>query len=110
MRLHVQGHNIPLSDALHEYAARRISFAFDRISHRVRDVVVRLTNVNGPRGGEDKLCRIHVHLTSGGSLVLEDRDASAYSAIDRSIGRIKRLVKNELRRKRDRPRRARRRQ
>jgi putative sigma-54 modulation protein len=107
MRLHLQGHNIQLSDALHEYAARRISFAFDRIADRVREVVVRLTNVNGPRGGDDKLCQVQVRLASGGSLVLQDRDASAYRAIDRSIARIKRIVKDEIRRKRDRRRRQR---
>jgi ribosomal subunit interface protein len=108
MRMQLQSHNVQLSDALHEYAARRISFAFDRIADRVRDVVVRLTNVNGPRGGDDKLCQVQVHLASGGSLVLQDRDASAYRAIDRSIARVKRIVKDEIRRKRDRRRRDRR--
>ena len=108
MRMHVQGHNIQLSDALHEYTARRIGFAFDRVADRIREVVVRLTNVNGPRGGDDKLCRVQVHLASGGSLVLRDRDASAYRAIDRSVRRIKRIVEDEIRRKRDLRRRQRR--
>ena len=108
MRMHVQGRNLQLSDALHEYAARRIGFAFDRVADRIREVAVRLTNINGPRGGDDKLCQVQVRLASGGSLLLEDRDASAYRAVDRSIGRIKRIVRDEIRRKRDRRRRDRR--
>jgi len=101
MQLRIQGRHLLLTDALHDYTSRRVRFALNRIAHRVKQVFVRFTNVNGPRGGEDKKCQVRVVLASGRALVLEGRDASAYRAIDRTIDRAKRTVKDELDRRRD---------
>jgi len=101
-RLEVVGRRLEVTDPLRAYAERRTTLALDRVRTKIREVVIRLINVNGPRGGEDKHCRVQVLLATGGSLVIEDRDADAYVAIDRTMGRMKRVVTEHLRRRRRR--------
>jgi len=104
MQLQIESRHVYLTDALEDYVARRVGFAFNRVAHRITDIVVRLANINGPRGGEDKSCQVQVRLNRGRTVVLEGRDASAYRAIDRTLSRAKRTVREELRRRRDRRR------
>ncbi len=41
---------------------RRIRLAFDRFSDRIRHVDVVVDDENGPRGGPDKRCNVHVKM------------------------------------------------
>lgn len=58
MKVDIQGLGLRLSASLVEHGERRLRFALTRISDRIRRVTVRLGDVDGPRGGEDKFCRI----------------------------------------------------
>ena len=40
-----------LLDSVREYAQRRLHFALDRYGNRIGRVTVRITDLNGPRGG-----------------------------------------------------------
>src|SRR5437870_2756777 len=52
---------------------RRLYFATDRFQTQIREIDVVLRDVNGPRGGVDKLCRITARLRHGGSLAIEEK-------------------------------------
>jgi hypothetical protein len=72
---------------------RRFEFALGRFSSRVRSVVVRIVDLNGPRGGVDKRCRATIHLQSSNrEIVVEDVDADAAIAVDRAAARAARTV------------------
>ncbi len=73
--------------ALKEYISRRLSFAFDRFAARVSRVQVRLSDINGPRGGSDKRCQLVVAMGDLPAIVVADTSSDLYMAIDRSIGR-----------------------
>ena len=49
----VRGVRSDTTEALREYALRRLSFALRRFTHRVRHLTVRLVDENGPRRGVD---------------------------------------------------------
>ena len=68
-------------DALREYAARRLSLAVKRFSHRVRHVTVRLVDENGPRRGVDSRCSISAELAEGGQLFVEAVAAWPFAAV-----------------------------
>jgi len=53
---------------------------------------VRLSDVNGPRGGVDKCCRIQIILKGLPDVVIEDVEADLYVAIDRATERAGRTV------------------
>ena len=90
----------PLSDALRQYVERRLRFALDRFDHRLDQLQVRLDDVNGPRGGLDKRCRIIVVGRPSWRIQVEGTGTTFDRAIDsaaaratRSVGRLlKRLV------------------
>lgn len=104
MRITVHGRNIEVSDALREYVQFRLSFALGRFESRVARATVRLTDVNGPRGGVDKRCRILVALGSAGSLATEDTDPNLHTAIDRAAGAAGVAVARALERRREQAR------
>lgn len=106
--LRIQGTNLVVSGTLREHVERRLGFALDRIIHHVRDIVVSLGDVNGPRGGADKRCNLLVTLATGKTLVIHETDSDLYRAIDRAAGRAKNQVKRRAaRRRQSRRRRAR---
>lgn len=83
----------PLPLPLTQLAHRRLEYALGRVSSRVRSVTVRLTDVNGPRGGVDKKCAVAVRLARPKRLiVIEDTDADTAIAIDRAADRAARAV------------------
>lgn len=74
-------------------ARRRLEFALGRFGSRVHSLTVRLTDLNGPRGGVDKKCLIAIRLRSPRrAIVIEDVDADATMAISRAADRAARAV------------------
>ncbi|HET8712158.1 MAG TPA: HPF/RaiA family ribosome-associated protein [Gemmatimonadales bacterium] len=84
-----------LSDGVREYVTRRLGLALDRFDHRIDRVQVRLEDVNGPRGGEDKRCRVQVS-GSAWRIQVEGVGASFEHAIDAAAARARRSVSGVL--------------
>jgi len=83
MRIDIRGDRLPLTAALLDHTERRLRFALTRSSDRIKRVVVRLGDSNGPRGGEDKFCRMQVHFEHAPPMLIEDAGADLYAVIDR---------------------------
>lgn len=76
-----------------ELVRTRLEFALGRFTGRVRSLRVTLKDLNGPRGGHDKHCRIAIRLDRPGRLiVIEDLDAEPEVAISRAAERAARAV------------------
>ena len=101
MRIDIQARGFELTEGLREHTERRLHFALSWASHGVRTVNVRLSDINGPRGGNDKRCRIKVPLPGGQAVVVEDTEADLYVAIDRAADRTERTVARRLERLRE---------
>lgn len=78
-------------------ARKRLEFALGRFAGRVRSLTVRLTDVNGPRGGLDKKCLIAVRLTRlRHEVVIEDVGANHDVVVSRAAERASRAVSRAL--------------
>ena len=99
LELHIRGN---VAEPLRRYAERRFRFALRRFSHCVRRLRIYVADVNGPRGGIDKQCRILVEVAPSGSLVLEETDVRLQEAMDRAADRLRRCVRRDLKRRQDR--------
>lgn len=99
MKLIVNARHIKTSNEIHAHIDRRIAFAFSRSRKHVRTVLVKLTDINGPRGGIDKQCKVVVRLYSRPSIVIVERQADIHHAIDRCITRASRNLMQQLKRK-----------
>jgi ribosome-associated translation inhibitor RaiA len=100
MQIVVRSRHVPASSAFRSYCERRLLFALGRFRHRLARVSLTLVDVNGPRGGLDKLCRLVVDLEAGRSVVIESLDTDAYAAADRASQRASYVVARELDRER----------
>ena len=76
-----------------QVARQRLYFALGRFASRVGSLTVRLSDVNGPRGGRDQRCAIAVRLTGLKRLiVVEELDVDVAAAIARAADRVARAV------------------
>jgi len=101
MRIDIQASGFKLTDGLRAHAERRLQFALSWAVHDVRKVMVRLSDINGPRGGNDKRCYIQIPIPGRPDVVIEDTEPDLYLAIDRAADRIERSVARRLERKRE---------
>ena len=107
MRIDVQGLGFPLTPALLNYTERRLRFALTRTSDRIMRVVVRLGDANGPRGGEDKFCRMQIYLQRAAPVRIEGAGVDLYAVIDRVAERAGRSVAKRIDRRHENARPAR---
>ncbi len=103
--IEVRSSNVSVSVALREHISRRLDFAVRRFAHRIERIMVRLVDVNGPKGGPDKRCRILARLTTERTVVVEATEADAYAAVSQAAIRLDERVARALAhaRRRSRP-------
>lgn len=96
MQIDIQSRDFSLTEALHHHTQRRLHFAMSHCSDHIKRVAIRLSDINGPRGGADKCCRIQIALTGIPDVVVEDTEVDMYTAIDRAIDRARRTVARRI--------------
>ncbi|MGB5398154.1 MAG: HPF/RaiA family ribosome-associated protein [Gammaproteobacteria bacterium] len=101
MQIDIQARNFSLTNALRGHVERRLGFALSSRHDHIQRIMVRLSDINGPRGGEDKCCHIQVVLPQLSDVVIEDTEVDMYTAIDRAADRAGRTVGRRLARQRD---------
>jgi hypothetical protein len=69
----------------------------------IERVTIRVLDVNGPRGGIDKLCRIKVVLSGLPSVVFESQALSLKAAINGALSGTERAVRRSVQRRDTRP-------
>ena len=99
MQIEIQARNFSLTRAMRAHIERRLAFTLSTCYRHVRHILVRLSDINGPRGGNDKRCHLEVILP-GQAVVVEDTEADLYVAINRASSRAGRTVMRQLRRRR----------
>lgn len=104
MQIDIQALNLSLSASMRGHIERRLGFALSTHDDHILRVIVRLSDINGPRGGEDKCCQIQVVLPHLPDVVIEDTEAEMATAIDRAADRAGRTVARRLARHRDKGR------
>lgn len=90
-----------LEEAVRSYIQRRLQFSLGRFAGRVGRVRVRITDINGPRGGADQLCRISAELLPWGMMLVHKAvDSDLFAAIGRATEGIGRSFSQALAQKR----------
>ncbi len=82
-------------EGISEYSHRRLAFALGRFRTAIHKVRVRFGDVNGPRGGLDKCCRMSADVVGGRRVVVEVVDVNFPAALDRAADRLARAVGRE---------------
>lgn len=96
MNIEIQTRHFMSTQALNDHVQRRLEFALSARYRNIRRIIVRLSDINGPRGGHDKRCHIQISLPQQADVVVEDVQSDLYSAIDRAADRASRTVSRRL--------------
>ncbi len=96
MKIHVRSLEVPLTDELLALVERRVRYGLTRFAASVHDVHVTLDDLNGPRGGVDKVCRLRVRTGRRKPCVVEQRATSIEAAVSSAAARAARAVAREL--------------
>ncbi len=100
MNIQVRSREIQVWRSVRSHVERRLEFSLGRRSSHIREVIVHIEDVNGPRGGKDKCCRIEVRLRPTGSVFAEETSADFHAAIDGAADRSGQAVSRALERAR----------
>lgn len=101
MQVDIQSQGFTLTERLSEYVMKRLAYGLSHGEGAIGRVIVRLSDINGPRGGADKRCLIELRLKNAPSVVVEDIEADLYVAIDRAAERVGRALGRSLARRRE---------
>jgi hypothetical protein len=91
MKIDVRFSGLEPSAPLRDEAVRRVHFHLSRFWREIGSVQLRISDVNGQKGGIDKRCRVSVR-GSFATVLIEDRSADAYAAMDMAVRRAGRSV------------------
>ena len=86
------------------YTRKKLVTKLARFGHRLLSVIVRLKDLNGPKGGEGIECRMEALLAGMEPVNVEERDHDLRAAIDASIDRVELTVQRHVDRARALPR------
>lgn len=100
MRIDIHSSKFTLTESLRGHIERRIQFALNWAYHKLPRIHLRLDDVNGPRNGVDKVCRIQIPVAGGKPVVIEEVQADMYVAIDRAIERAAQTMSRRIERSR----------
>ena len=75
-----------------EVAERRLRFVLRRLTWLVPRARVQLSDVNGPRGGVDKQCRVELKTTNAGTVVITAMARDWHAALDTALARSARML------------------
>lgn len=100
MQIAIHAHGFTITEALRAHVSNRLDQAFKRCADRISRIMVRLSDINGPRGGVDKRCQIQARLVTLADVVIENTETDLYVAIDRAAERASRVVVRHLARQR----------
>jgi ribosomal subunit interface protein len=102
MRIEVTGQGMTVRPGLKEHVERRLAFALGRFEDRIDSVTVRLEDLNGPKGGVDKQCKIVVQIRKLPTVIVEQTAEDMYAAVDQAADRVGRAVTKKLEKARSR--------
>ena len=100
MQLNVCGIDSTLTPAIEQHIKDRVKLAVSHAPGSINDVVVRVRDINGTRGGVDKACSIVAWLRNRAAVVVEAVSSDLYAAVDAAAMKLKQALSRRTRRAR----------
>ncbi len=88
----------PQAAPMRDVAVDRLNFVLRRLGNFVARARLRLSDVNGPRGGVDKRCLVELKTDAGGTVVITAASHDWRTAIDDALARAAQVMRRQLQR------------
>ncbi len=92
MQIDTYSPHFPVTEVLKRHIFICFMNLIQHYKDRIRILKVRLTDVNGPKGGDDKVCSLHVEVEHHPSFNTEGRHTDLYCAITLATIRMERSL------------------
>jgi ribosome-associated translation inhibitor RaiA len=99
---YIRAVGIQLSSSDRAHIRSKLGLKLGKFAPAIERVSVRVRDMNGPRGGIDKACRIKVVIAGLPSILFESRDASLIAAVNGALSGVERTVRRVLQRRQTR--------
>ncbi len=86
------GQGVELSEALEGHIHQQLRSVERRFGERLTRIEVYLTDVNGPKGGANKLCKLEARPRGQGPMVAESLHEDAYAAVSSASRRLESVL------------------
>ena len=95
--------DVDMDDDERTYIRQRLGMKLGKFATSIERVTVRVKDINGERGGIDKVCNIKVVLSGLPSVVFESQSASLRDAVNAALAGVERVVRRSVQRRRTSP-------
>ena len=99
MELTITDLNVGLSNENLSRIRQKTRRMFGKICDSVKAINVTIDDINGPKGGKDKNCRIIIHTKGIPDIVITDNQTSVMSAVNISLSRARMALLRKVKRK-----------
>ncbi|GAB5450824.1 MAG: hypothetical protein Hals2KO_11520 [Halioglobus sp.] len=96
MPIQIRTHGFTLTQSLEQYVLRRVKTGLGERLEKSTNLSVGLSDINGPKGGADKCCRIRIALPGQPDVVVKDTQADMYNAINSALRRTRHVLSRRL--------------
>ena len=83
---------VKLSARLREYVIHRLRMTLDRAHYSIQTLKVRITDQNGPKGGMDKHCQIHLTMPGLPTVVVVEKGNDIAAMVDQAAQRAAQAI------------------
>ena len=96
MQIFIQSSSFKLTRSLKHYVEKKIKNSLGRRTDDVKRIYVRLFDINGPHGGIDKRCHLHLTLPNMADVVIQNTQDNLYDAINLASIKAKSTLNRRL--------------
>jgi len=100
MTTYIHARGFSLTNALEQYVSRCLDSAIGGMREDVGNLSIRLSDVNGPKGGADKCCRVRISIPRMSDVFVEDTQPDMYDAIVNASRKARQSLRRKLARAR----------
>ena len=101
MKISVRTRDVNLNEEFHRRVQRKVESAVDRLKERIDRIAVLLSDVNGPRGGVDKICHMTADVRGLGTILITATGSDLFEAVANAADRLGYRIHTNVERRRD---------
>ncbi len=102
MKFEISSNRVVVGESLRTYIEDRVSKSFQRLGSWVQRVSVAVADINGPRGGVCKQCRLVVTVNGVETIVVTETGESVVASVSNAIHRAGYSLKQRVKSRQDR--------
>ena len=107
MDIQIETQNVEIPPHSSKRLSSVIRQAMDKAGLQIARLHLSLRDVNGEKGGRDKVCTVRATLATGGEIVVVDRGHKMRESLFRALRRSRSVIRRELIRRQQRARKTR---